>query len=119
MPNVCHGCPTPAGEFRHQVTIYEPNTTRQASGQLVETNKSGHPVIARCKAKIVGTTGNETLRGKQVAATATHVVTIRYREGIEATHYVDWGGRRLNLLAAPIDRTGYRRELELHCKEAT
>lgn len=102
-----------AGDLVHRVTIYEPITTRDGSGQSVE----GTPKkLYSLRVKIEEVAGGEGLRGRQVDATTTHILTGRYCTGITPKHYVDWKGRRLNITAT-TDRTGLRRELELHCKE--
>lgn len=104
------------GLFRHVVAILLDPTTRDTMGQEIPAG-SAAVVAQNVRAKIEEAAGGETLRGKQVDATTTHVVTIRYRAGVTPQMYVSWGSRTLGITAV-LDRTGRKRELELHCQEA-
>lgn len=104
-----------AGDLVHRITIYAPSIGRDETGQSIEQVPPTQ-VYSR-RAKIEETAGGEGMRGRQVDATTTHLVTIRHCRGVTSQHYVDWGGRRLNITAV-LDRTGLFRALELHCKEA-
>lgn len=105
-----------AGEMRHRVTIFRPVIQRDASGQAVEEEPTA--IGSAVPAKIEAVSGGETRRGKQVDATATHLVTIRYRTGIQTTDFFLWGARRLNLVGSPLDRDGRTQWLDVQCKEA-
>ena len=105
--------PLPAGEYNQRITICQPATQQLQNGERVEIEPTE---ITTTRAKSVAASGGEGFRGRQVDATATHVVVIRYRDDVTPKMWVKWGDRRLNIIHAG-DRMGNRRELEIVCKE--
>lgn len=104
-----------AKDLRHKVTILRPALTRDAAGQEVEG--ATPTTVLQAWAEVLDAGGGETIRGRQVAATATHLVRLRYTStAIGSTDYLLWGTRRLNIVHA-ADPDGRRVVLELHCKE--
>ena len=107
-----------AGMLRHQVEVWDIDESRYSSGTYAET-----PVEAPQKiwAAIEPVSGDEPFIAQQVTAETTHKVTVRYdtiTEGIvPRTHYLMFGTRKLNILAARnIRERGV--ELLLLCREA-
>ena len=72
-------------------------------------------VEAKIWANIKPLGGSEFFRASRIDATATHLVTIRYREGMSTDKWIVWGGRRLNIIS--FAEVGRREGLELTCRE--
>jgi len=95
-----------------RITLWRVVTTRDEAGQPVE----GDPLrLADGFAAIETVSGGEASRGRQVDATASHLVEIWAVQGLRAGDWVEWEGKRLNILAV-LDRSGRRVEQELPCK---
>jgi len=101
-----------AGQLRHRITIQQDTGSEDAAGQVVE---SWAAWLSNEPAEVIETGGAERVFGQQVDATATHVVRIRYREGVTEQMRIVWGGRLLGISNAR-DRDGRRRELWISCK---
>jgi len=104
------------GNLRHRITIEENTPTEDAAGQPIES-WSTLDGFSNVPAEVMETGGSETLRGKQVSATATHVVRLRYAPGVTTEHRITWEGRTLNIEQAR-NPDGRRIELWLECTEA-
>lgn len=102
-----------AGELDQRVDLEEPIEERNDSGELVTTGWRALATGIPCK---ILSAGSEGLRGRQVSATASHVITMRYRTDITAKHRLKWGARYLYVRSAE-DRESRRRELEVVCGE--
>ncbi len=81
-----------------------------------ETNPSFAVHVANVPAEIRETGGGEYIRGRQVEAGVTAVITIRYRSDLSPTMRVRYGDRTLELVSVG-DPTGHRVYLVLTCKE--
>lgn len=92
-------------------TLQQPTTP--TTGETTPTWTDVRPIYAT----IAATGGNERLRGRQVDATVSHMLTVRFAEDIEPTWRLRSGSRVLNIVAA-YDVTGSRQYLELQCQEA-
>ena len=103
-----------AGRLRHCIDIQKPTATADSSGQMVEAWTSY--VAQNVPAEILGVAGGETMRGRQVDADATSMVTIRWRDDVNPTHRIKYGSRTLNIISA-YDPTGDRVELQIQCRE--
>ena len=104
-----------AGTMRRRITIQTPTATQDAAGQpLVSwadlTGGSNLP------ARVESVTGGETVRGRQVSAEATTLLTIRYLAGVTPRQRVSYEGRTLGIVRAS-DPDGGRRELRIECRE--
>jgi len=102
-----------AGKLRHRVTIQQP-----VESSPNEYNEDTITWTDVCKvwAEIVPTTAAEFQRNERISMDSTHVVTIRYRSGLDSTMRVVYDSRNLNIDSIiNKDERGIR--LELVCKE--
>lgn len=104
-----------AGSLRHRITIQTPTATQDAAGQPVLT-WSTFGGTTQIPAKVESVTGGERIRGKQVAAEATIVFTIRCISGVTTQMRVLYDSRTLGIVRVS-DPYGDRRELRIECKE--
>ena len=103
-----------AGQLRHLIQIQTRASGQNASGDLSETWTTWNTVHAR----VVSAAGSEPFRGQQFAPEITHVVTIRWLDGVDPTmrivtddgHYLDI--QSVNYAERRIDDT-----VILTCKE--
>jgi SPP1 family predicted phage head-tail adaptor len=63
-----------AGDLRHSVSIQASSTSRDASGQLLQT----WDTILTTHASIRSLTTRETVQDSQLVSQSTHMITIRY-----------------------------------------
>lgn len=102
-----------AGKLKRRVTIQRP--TEGSADALSEKAVSWVNVIT-VSAEVLPQTGREFYRAQQVVAELTHVISIRYRRGVDETLRLKLGSRILKIVAAVnVDEAG--RELLLHCVE--
>jgi SPP1 family predicted phage head-tail adaptor len=98
---------------RHRVTIQRP-TEGSADGL------SEKPIIwvnvITVSAEVLPQSGREFYRGSQIIAELTHVVSIRYRSGVDETMRLQLGKRYLNIISAQNVEEADR-ELLLYCVE--
>jgi head-tail adaptor len=97
------------------VTIYDPNTSQTNSGYPAES-ESAISGGSDLPAWVYGIGGGEPLRDQQVEANITHIVELRYLDGVKQEQHVKWGTRRLNIQKL-IDVNGRQRYWILHCME--
>lgn len=104
-----------AGEMRQRITVERCTSSLDAVGQptLVWTTR-----VASLPAKVESVAGGETIRGRQVLATATTLFTVRYRSDVSVKDRVSYEGRTLGILRAG-DPYGDRRELRIEAAEIT
>lgn len=102
-----------AGTLRHQVRLETPTYRRDAANQKVE---SGTDVVT-VAASVRHVSGGETVRGRQMEANATELVTIRWRQGVTNQTRVVYAGRTLSVIDIAEDTAGRHRELALQCAE--
>lgn len=104
------------GRLRQRVTIQQVTRDPDAAGQLIETWSTLYTVYA----EVMGTGGDESLRGQQMEADVVTLIRIRYPRGgklpTPLMRVVVDGNRYLNI-ARVLDRDGNKSELYLHCKE--
>lgn len=105
---------TQAGRFRHRVTIQSVTRTRVAGGQPIATTTD---VETNVPANVVSASGSEGVRSSQVSATATHLIFMRYRDGVTPQHQIVWRGRTFGIISAR-DADNSRRLLTISCQEA-
>ena len=104
------------GRFRHRVKILTFTTSRDPSGQPVESWTSGNTVPAEVK----GISGREQLSGGAETAQATIRVWMRFRSELNASSRLEvlsgpYKGQVLNIIGPPVaNATGTR--LEILCK---
>lgn len=104
------------GRFRHRVKILTFTTSRDPSGQPVESWTGGNPVPAEVK----GINGREQMSGGAETAQATIRVWMRFRSDVNASSRLEvlsgpYKGQMLNIIGPPVaNATGTR--LEILCK---
>lgn len=102
-----------AGILRHWLTLEAPATGQDAAGQP----NTGFRKVGRLRAEIIATSGGEYVRGQQMEAGVTSLVTIRYRRNVTTDmRLVTCDGRHLNIVKA-VDVEGRREWLSVQCKE--
>ena len=102
-----------AGQLRNRITLQVATTTQDAAGQPIVTWGT---LLDHVPARVEAVGGGETLRGRQVIATATTLFTIRYLAGVTPRHRVTYAGRTFGILRAG-DPYGDRRELRIEAAE--
>ena len=102
-----------AGSLRSRITIQSATSTQDAAGQAVRTWTN---FAASVPAKVESVAGGETIRGRQVVATATTLFTIRFLDGVSTQMRISFEGRTLGILRAG-DPYGDRRELRIEAAE--
>lgn len=104
------------GRLRHRISLEKPgDATRNAYGEKV-SSPAWEAYAQDIPAEVIQLAGREGEFARQLVATASHRVRLRYREDVVATHRVNFGGRLL-VVNATRDPDGRRRELELTCSE--
>lgn len=101
------------GQLRDLVTIEQATTTQAADGYPAPTWST---LQADVPAEVLTRSVAEGLRGQQVDPTATHLVTVRYRDDVTAEQRLAWGTRTLNVIGTR-DADGRRRFLTIDCRE--
>ena len=103
------------GRYRHRIDIYDPNTSRSNSGYPAESEETIEGGRNR-PAWVYGVGGSEPLRDQQVEPNITHIVEMRYLEGVKQRYHIKWRDRRLNILQVK-DVDGRQRQHKLFCIE--
>ncbi len=104
------------GRFRHRVKILNFTTSRDSSGQPVESWSGGDPVPAEVK----GISGREQMSGGAEMAQATIRIWMRFRPEVHASSRVEvlsgpYKGQLLNIIGPPVANPNGTR-LEILCK---
>lgn len=106
------------GTFRHHCDLESATFAADSAGQMIPTWSAN---VAEVPCSVHTVQGGENFRGRQVDATATHVVITRWI-GITTTEMrINWipdgvTSRYLNIVAIK-DRDGRQRFMELDCRE--
>ena len=106
------------GYRRYTATAKQHNGKQDEAGQpTYGTESDWTPIVSGWPVELIGVTGGERIRGRQVAAEATHVIYGEYYggQGItpEARCVVD--GRTFNVVNV-LDMDGDHRELRVELK---
>ena len=105
-----------AGKLRHSITLQTNTPAQNAStGDITDSWATTQTGIA---AEVRAVAGGETVRGRQMAATTSHLVTIHYRTGVNPKQRFVWGSLTLYITRAE-DPDGTRRELECQCERVS
>ncbi len=103
------------GRLRHRVTLQQQTAAYDALGR-----QSRQPTqwtnVAQLWAEVRELSGKESERAKQMAADASHSVTIRHRAGVSSQNRILFRGRALEVKAV-LDGDSTQRELLLLCGE--
>lgn len=102
-----------AGDLNQRITLQQSSTSPDGAGQPIPTWED---LVTGVPAQVMAVAGGETLRGRQVAADVSTLITIRFRSGITSRMRVQHEGRTLGILRT-VDPDGHRWMLELHCRE--
>lgn len=78
-----------AGELRQRVTVEAPVVTRNSQGGFGED----WAVAEQRYAKIEPLSGREFFEAQRVDSDVTHMVTMRYYEGLTTSHRITYGSR--------------------------
>ena len=101
-----------AGKLRNLLEVVAPVVARQSDGGF-----ENHPlVVGEVWGSIEPLSGGEQVVTQATEANATHLVTIRWMQGLTPKHEIRHGGRTLGIVDIQ-DPTGRRRELRLMCRE--
>ena len=90
-----------AGKLRHYVTVEEYNQT--GTGTRGQQTGDWETLYANVPAEIVNMTGRELEQARQVWATATDKITIRYHASITTKHRVSFDGQVFNIQSVNND----------------
>jgi head-tail adaptor len=103
-----------AGDLRELVIIEVPVETRNDLGESVQTWEH----FARRRASIEALSYTEQNRRQQVGGSVSHMVRMRYLEGLTGVMRLRWStrGGRLLYITSVVERNN-REEHELMCEE--
>lgn len=103
-----------SGKLRHRGTLESPPSTLTARGQI--DRAVAWTTVATVRVGLRAAAAGEIVRGRQMVAEATHVLTIRYRSDVTTQWRMTIGARTFHFLAVsdPDDR---RRELLIQARE--
>lgn len=82
-----------AGLMRHRLVIQRPVLTKDAVGGDVQT----WPTFVTVWGQVRPLSGREAYEGQRVTTTASHFMTIRYRDDITPQMRVVWHGRTFEI----------------------
>ena len=82
-------------ELRHAIKIQTAVKATDAAGSKIPTGAFTH--FADAHARIRTTAAKETKRGAVIELQTTHVITIRYRAGINPKMSIEFGSRRFQI----------------------
>ena len=103
-----------AGKLRHIIRIQQANYATSESGQT-QTTYSDFATGVFAEIKTIS--GHEQMKAGKLDAQVTHMVTIRWRDGVFENMRILWGIRELNIVYISEDDT-HKREMYLYCKES-
>lgn len=99
-------------KLNHRVALLQPSTTRNSCNEAITTWSSAGEVWAY----VEPLSGNEAFKAKQIHATMTYRVTVRYNPSVNSKWRVQWGSTVLEILSA-VDWNGQHEALVLNCTE--
>ena len=105
-------CKVKPSELRHLIQIERETYTPDGAGG----NTRAWTVQKNLKAKIKPMRGNERLQAMRLEATISHVITVRYVDGILPSDRVKFGSRIMQIRAV-INVDEMNRYIELYCDE--
>ena len=97
-----------SGKLRHRMTVKRDTSSAGADQPNYETHLENVPC------NVVETKGMEKHRGKQLEATTTHAIEIRFTTAIRETDIIEYNGQTLNIESI-LNRMGRRRKLDIYC----
>ncbi len=103
------------GRLNRRVELLQQMPSLDTLGRQVRTNTWS--VAAKLWAEVREINGTELERANQMSVTGSHIVTIRYREGVSAANRIRFRGRVFEVRAV-LDADSSQRELQLVCGES-
>lgn len=101
-----------AGLLRKRLTIQQRSQVQDTYGQPLTSWVD----VATVWGEVVPTSGNESLSSEAVQSSETHLVTIRYRQGVTAKMRIKYGIRLFDIQSV-LDENERHRTLNLSCIE--
>ena len=101
-------------KLRSRIVLQTPTRTQNETTFAYETSWSTTPEVW---ANIKGTGGLTFQRGDNLEPVETHIITIRYREGITRDTRVKYGTRYFRIHKISSVEEGKAHWLKLHCEE--
>lgn len=101
--------------LKHRIALLEQTEELDSLGRQKRGTAFWKP-IANLWAEVRQINGQEIERARQMIATCSHVIAIRYREGVTEAMRVKFGELQFEIRAV-LDADGSRRELQLVCGE--
>lgn len=98
--------------FIHRILLESPSETPDGFGGSMTT----WALVAEVWGELRALFGNEVFDDDRKSATSTHLVVIRWREGLTPDHRFRFGGRTFQIRSI-LDRGGRKRFLECRCEE--
>lgn len=105
-----------AGKLRHRIIIERPVEVEDEGGGRVRSWLAAESYVGTFWGSIDGRTGRERYHAQQIESVYSHLITMRYRPGIEPEMRARHGAHVYNIRAA-LDPDGTRRELLLFVEE--
>lgn len=102
-----------SGKYDKRITIEQLTETRDDIGGVSETWST----VAAVWARFVSQTGREFFAAKQVNTALDQIISIRYRDGLDAKMRIRYGTRIFSIVAPPIDVNEAHVEIKLMCEE--
>lgn len=103
-----------SGLLRHKIEIQERVTKRDSMGGEMVTWQP----FTYAWASISPLSGREYFLAKQVQASVSHKMIMRYQPGIKPYHRIQWGERNFNIDAI-LNENEANKSLIIFCTEAT
>jgi SPP1 family predicted phage head-tail adaptor len=102
-----------AGLLRHRVSLQASAETRGSDGEITRT----WVTVTTVWASVAPTGGKEYVSEDMLKAAASHLITTRYRPGLDTSMRVLFGTRVFNIESI-VNKDERDRELVLVCQEA-
>jgi len=105
-----------SGTMREVMVIERPRYERNAVGEMVPVEP--WEVVGRRRASVENVAYNEQRQLAQMGGTASHLVRMRYLEGLTGGMRLRWESRRDRLLyVASVVETGHREGVDVYAEE--
>lgn len=101
--------------LKHRITLLSQKEELDSLGRQ-KRGASQWTAFATVWAEVRQINGQEIERARQMTAQASHVIAIRYREGVTEAMRVKFGDRTFEVRAV-LDADSSRREMQLVCGE--
>ncbi len=99
-----------AGRLRHRIRVLARSDDKNDAG---ERTRDRWREVAEVWANVVEQTGRDRIGSQLMEFELDARIFLRWLSSIEPDMVVEYAGRRYEIVAPPIDRTGRRAEMEL------